>query len=298
MVMRDLSGPGLSGLLIVTFFAAFMSTLSTQMNWGASYLVRDVYQRFIQPEATDRQLTSASRYASLIVLVAGAVASVFMANMSVDAAWKILLALGAGTGAVFMLRWFWWRINAWSEISSMVGSLVFFLAYDNIVMSAVGAEALKTGEISWWGIDPALSEVKMLVVALSTIVLWLFVTFVTRPESDEILDAFYRQVRPGGPFWKPVAERNPDVIADKDVGISIVAALCATGIVYSTLPCIGNIIFQHYGQALGCGLAALAFTTIVAVLLKRLLAESSTSEKLLGQRRRTDVKRGFARPWP
>lgn len=276
MVMRDLSKPGLSGLLIVTFFAAFMSTLSTQMNWGASYLVRDVYQRFMKPTATDKQLTSASRYASLIVLVAGAVASVFMANTSVDAAWKILLALGAGTGAVFMLRWFWWRINAWSEISSMVGSLGFFLAYDYVVMFIAGTDKLKSGEISWWGIDPALSEVKMLTVAVLTVVLWLIVTFVTRPESDRTLDEFYRKVRPGGPFWKPVAARNPDVAVDKDVGLSIFAALCATGIVYSTLPCIGNIIFQHYDQALWCGIAAIGFTIVVAFLVRRLLANSST----------------------
>lgn len=295
MAMRDLSGPGLRGLLIVTFFAAFMSTLSTQMNWGASYLVRDVYQRFIKPDATDKQLTSASRYASLIVLVAGVVASVLMMNVAVDAAWKILLALGAGTGAVFMLRWFWWRINAWSEISSMVGSLAFFLSYDFFVLLLSGPEKdpltllkslyvfhsieLKSGTFSWAGVDPGLSEVKMLAVALLTIVLWLIVTFVTRPESEDKLDAFYRKVRPGGPFWKPVAKRNPDIKADKDVGLSIFAALCATGIVYSTLPCIGNIIFQHYDQAFWCGLAALTFSVIVAFLLNRLLTNSSTPEK-------------------
>ena len=277
MVMRDLSKPGLSGLLIVTFFAAFMSTLSTQMNWGASYLVRDVYQRFIKPQATDRQLTSASRYASLIVLIAGAVASVFMANTSVDAAWKILLALGAGTGAVFMLRWFWWRINAWSEISSMVGSLVFFLAYNPAVSLLAGIDELKPGVISWAGVDPGLTEVKMLMVALMTIVLWVIVTFLTSPESQDTLDKFYRKVLPGGPFWKPVADRNPDVSVDNDVLLSVLAAICATGIVYSTIPCIGNLIFQHYDKALWCGFGALGFTIAVAIMLRRLLRISPTS---------------------
>lgn len=272
MIMRDLSKPGLSGLLIVTFFAAFMSTLSTQMNWGASYLVRDVYQRFIKPKATDRELTRASRFASLIVLVAGAIASVLMINVSVDAAWKILLALGAGTGAVFMLRWFWWRINAWSEISSMIGSLVFFLLYEPVLLSFFPAEELVVGENSWWGIDPALTEVKMLTVAILTIGLWVVVTLLTRPESDQTLDAFYRKVRPGGPFWKPVGERNPDVPVDRDVGLSILAALGATGIVYTTLPCIGNLIFQHYEQAAWCGLGAIAFTILVAFLVRILLA--------------------------
>ena len=278
MVMRDLGKPGLNGLLLVTFFAAFMSTLSTQMNWGASYLVRDVYQRFMKPDATERQLTRASRGASLIILIAGAIAAIQMANVSIDAAWKILLALGAGTGAVFMLRWFWWRINAWSEIASMVGSLVFFLSYESVITSLAGVDSLRTGELTWAGFDPALSEVKMLAVALLTIVFWLIVTFLTRPENPQTLDRFYRKVRPGGPFWKPVAKRNPDVTPDDDVGLSIAAAICATGIVYTVLPCIGNIIFQHYKEAAYCGAAAIGFTLIVAFLVRKILLKIKKNE--------------------
>jgi Na+/proline symporter len=282
MVMRDLSTPGLSGLLLVTFFAAFMSTLSTQMNWGASYLVRDVYQRFMKPQASDAQLTKASRYASLIVLIAGAVASVLMANTPIDAAWKILLALGAGTGAVFMLRWFWWRINAWSEISSMIGSLIFFLAYPPVIKflytgSWVGDVPVELKQkLAAQGFDPFRSEVQMLVVAVLTIMLWLVVTFLTKPESKDTLDLFFRKVRPGGPFWKPVADRNRDIQQDKNVGLSIVGALSATGIVYSVLPCIGNIIFQHYGEAAICGGAALFFAVIAAIVVGKLLRESSS----------------------
>ena len=260
-LMRELSPPGLRGLLTVTFFAAFMSTLSTQMNWGASYLVRDVYQRFIRPAATDRQLTVASRWASLLVLVAGGVASVLMFGKSVDAAWQLLLALGAGTGAVFMLRWFWWRINAWSEIVSMFGSLAFFIAV-NPVAAAMGFEAPR-------------SEVKMFIVAVATIFLWLIVTYLTPPEDDAILDSFYQKVRPGGWFWKPVAERNPNVKVDRDLGLSFVAAFCATGIVYSVIPGIGNLIFGHYQAAALCGAVATVFTIIVAVLVKRLTGTSS-----------------------
>ena len=102
-----------------------MSTLATQINWGASYLVNDFYHRFIAPKASDRHLTWASRIATVIVLVMGGIATTFIT--SVDKAWKFIAALGAGTGAVFMLRWFWWRINAWTEIAAMVGSLVFFV---------------------------------------------------------------------------------------------------------------------------------------------------------------------------
>jgi len=260
MVMRDLSPPGLRGLLTVTFFAAFMSTLSTQMNWGASYLVRDVYQRFMHPDADDQQLGRASRIASLIVLIAGGVASVLMFKTSVDAAWQILLALGAGTGAVFMLRWFWWRINAWSEIVSMFGSLVFFMSVDPIA--------------AMMGFDPPRPEEKMFFVAVATIILWLIVTYITPPEKDATLDAFYRKIRPGGGGWKPVAARNPDVKVDTDLKLSVAGALAATGIVYSVLPGVGNLIFGHYTSALICGVVALFFTVIVGGIVRRLCRES------------------------
>ncbi len=124
-VMRDLLPPGLRGWLLTAFFAAYMSTLSTQVNWGASYLVNDLYKRFIKRDATDKHYAWVSRLASLvIVLLAAAVTPLIT---SVESAWKFLAALGAGTGAVFILRWFWWRINAWTEISAMVASLGFFL---------------------------------------------------------------------------------------------------------------------------------------------------------------------------
>ncbi|QDV12364.1 Sodium/glucose cotransporter [Rosistilla oblonga] len=269
-VMRDLSPPGLRGLLTVTFFAAFMSTLSTQMNWGASYLVRDVYQRFMRPDATEKQLNRASRYASLIVLLAGGVASVLMFGQSVDAAWRLLLALGAGTGAVFMLRWFWWRINAWSEIVSMFGSLLFFLTVEPI--------ALASGLVSADGGGPILGpEVKMFSVAVMTIALWVIVTWLTPPVDDATLDRFFQMVRPGGPFWKPVAERNPNVKVDTDIGLSILTALSATGIVYAVLPGIGNLIFGHYQAAALCGGIAAILTAIVAVLVKRLTRVDSHS---------------------
>ena len=269
-VMRDLSPPGLRGLLTVTFFAAFMSTLSTQMNWGASYLVRDVYQRFIHPDANDAQLNRASRYASLIVLVAGAIASVLMFGQSVDAAWQLLLALGAGTGAVFMLRWFWWRINAWSEIASMLGSLVFFVSIEPIALATGIVSIGDTGTGAVLG-----PEVKMFAVAISTIVFWLIVTWLTPPVDSKTLDDFFQRVRPGGPFWKPVADRNPHVMVDRDLRLSIIAAICATGIVYAVLPGIGNLIFGHYQSAAVSGIVAAVLSVVVAMLVKRLTAKPS-----------------------
>ncbi len=177
MLIRDIAPAGLRGIMLVAFLAAYMSTISTQINWAASYLVGDVYVRFIQPGADAPTLGSVARWASVLVTVFGVAASWLMRDIAVDEAWKILAALGAGTGAVFMLRWFWWRINAWSEISAMAASLAYFLVVSRFVES---------------------NERRLAVVALLTLVTWLLVTFLTRPERTEVLEAFYARIRPGG----------------------------------------------------------------------------------------------------
>jgi Na+/proline symporter len=246
MVMRDLAPVGLRGLLLVAFFAAFMSTISTQMNWGASYLVNDFYQRFVRPAADQRHLTLASRLASVLILLVGSLAAWLMRDTSVDEAWKFLAALGAGTGAVFMLRWFWWRLNAWSEIVAMVASLVCFVVVSRFVES---------------------NEYRLAIVAALTIVSWLAATYLTPPEDQEVLEGFYRKVRPGGPGWRPQARRAPDVEPDRHLGLLLAAALLAAGIVYLTLPTVGLLIFGDYARAtlLLAGAAACAVGVILLV---------------------------------
>ncbi|MEJ2678356.1 MAG: sodium:proline symporter, partial [Gemmatimonadota bacterium] len=249
MVIRDLAPAGVRGLVLVAFFAAFMSTISTQMNWGASYLVSDFYHRFIRPDASDRHLARMSRLVSVFVLALGAGAAWLMRDMSVDHAWKFLAALGAGTGAVFMLRWYWWRINAWTEIAAMVASLVFFVIVSRFVVQ---------------------NEHRMAVVAALTIGTWLLVTFLTRPERPETLERFYRKVRPGGPGWRPQAAACPDVEPDRNVGVSILAALFAAGIVYLTLPGVGLIIFGQYGKATVALSGAVLCGVAVFALMRRI----------------------------
>lgn len=259
MVISDLAPSGLRGLMLVTFFAAFMSTISTQMNWGASYLVKDVYQRFIKPEATDKHYANASRVASVLVLSSGGCATWLMKDYSIDTIWNILLALGAGTGLVFMLRWFWWRINAWSEIVAMIASLVFFLL--------VGVEEKKTSlEVLVVGS----AQVKIMVVAFASITAWLIATYVTPPESMDKLTAFYKKIGPGGPGWKPVAAKCPKIPVDQDLGTSIAAALFAAGMIYSILPMTGFIIFGDIESAVIAGLAAIACGVVTLILVKRL----------------------------
>jgi hypothetical protein len=238
MVIRDLAPSGLRGLMMVTFFAAFMSTISTQLNWGASYLVKDVYQRFVRPEASDRHYGRVSRIASVLVLVCGAAATWMMKDYSIDRIWNILLALGAGTGSVLMLRWFWWRINAWSEIVAMVSSLVFFLL--------IGVEQRNLPTELWIVETP---QVKILFVAVLSIATWLLGTFLTPAESTEKLAGFYRKIRPAGPGWKPIAERCPDVRVTQDLGMSILAAVIGSLLIYSVLPLTGFLVFGHYHAA-------------------------------------------------
>jgi solute:Na+ symporter, SSS family len=239
MLMRDLLPAGLRGLLLVAFFAAYMSTLSTQINWGASYLVNDFYKRFIRPRADDRHYTWAARIASVLILVIGGAMTAFIT--SVDQAWKFLAALGAGTGAVFMLRWFWWRINAWSEIVAMVSSLVYYLLIQ---------VAVKVSQPGGWVDVLKVQEYQTAIVAGLTVVTWLAATMLTVPETSEVLLGFYRKVRPGGPGWAPVKQLAPDVRCDRNIGVSIVAAMLGTCVVYTVLPGLGCLIFGSYAKAL------------------------------------------------
>jgi len=236
MLIRELAPAGLAGLMLVTFAAAFMSTVSTQMNLGASYLVNDVYKRFLNPDADDKQLVRISRIASALVLLLGGAVSYYMVvgDKKIDDAWQLLLALGAGVGAVFILRWFWWRINAWSEVTAMVGSITFYLLVSNL-------DATKDLP----------TEYRSLMVACSTLGLWLAATMLTQPERREHLLAFYRKVRPDGPGWGPIAREAPEVQKDGDLGRGILCAVLGTGVVWLTLPAIGALIFGDYGAGIG-----------------------------------------------
>jgi solute:Na+ symporter, SSS family len=191
-VMVDVLPSPIKGLLLATFAAAYMSTIGTHLNWGASYLVNDVYLRFIKPGATRRAQVIASRIATVTLMLLSLVVMAYL--QSVEQGWKLLLALGAGTGLVFILRWYWWRVNAWSEISAMAASFV-----TSIALHFSGINAGDTASR-----DYALAMV--ITVGVTTVV-WLTVTFLTPPEPDPVLDRFYRKVRPGGPGWRRVSSR-------------------------------------------------------------------------------------------
>lgn len=244
----DLLPTPLRGLLLASFAAAYMSTISTQLNWGASYLVNDLYLRFLNPAASQRRQIAVSRLATVLLFLLSALVT---ANLSsIEGAWKLLLAMGAGTGLVYILRWYWWRINAWTEISAMVASLVISL----VLQGGFGLDAA----------DPLqFAHLMLLTVVLSTIV-WLAVTFGTASVPEPTLIAFYRRVRPGGPGWRRVAIAagyGPEPISGGALNwTNWIAGVVA---VYATLFGVGRLLFgETLSGLLFLALAVAAFAWI------------------------------------
>ena len=235
------------GVMMAGFAAAYMSTVGTQLNWGASYLVNDFYKRFLKPNETEKHYVTAARIATVCLFIASI--GVTSQLSSVERAWRFLLALGSGTGLVLILRWYWWRINAWSEISAMVTSFV------------VSAIAFLTVPGMFPKGDPNADATIMIVTVLVSTVVWLSVTFLTSPEPDSILESFYRRVRPGGPGWRRIAKQagfGPEGIPGGALAwTNWIAGIVA---VYSTLFGIGKMIFGYTSQALiMLAIAAVAF---------------------------------------
>jgi Na+/proline symporter len=232
----DLLPSGWRGLMVVGFAAAYMSTIATQLNWGASYLVNDFYRRFVRKDASDKHYVNVSRAATILLFLASIL--VTWQIQTVGRAWTFLLAIGAGTGLVLILRWYWWRINAWSEISAMITSFVVSL----IAMQLVPRPFAGTANSDAW--------VMLVTVAVSTVV-WLAVTFLTRPEPDAVLDAFYRRVRPGGPGWRTVSARlgfgRESIPGGALAWTNWIAGIVA---VYSTLFGIGKVVFGEFSSGL------------------------------------------------
>ncbi len=211
--------PALRGVVVAGFMAAFMSTVATQLNWGASYLVSDFYRRFVKTNATDQHYVVMSRVATVILVIASALVSVLLAD--IRSGWQAVLEVGAGTGGVYLLRWYWWRINAWSEIVAMATALVVTVGLNNLHPFA--------------GSSPVVFAKTALTTAVITTIAWIFGTFVTKPEPDALLLKFYRDVRPHVTGWKPVAARAPEVPPTRDLGRNLLLWILGCAMVYSAL---------------------------------------------------------------
>ena len=264
MMIRELMPAGLRGLMVATFLAAFMSTMDTHLCWGASYMVNDVYRRFVRRDATESHYVTASR----VAVVGLAVLAAFVAWQmeSIQRGWIYIIELTAGVAVVWLLRWYWWRVNAWAEIAAMAGSVV--LANGRLLLGALQAAIPFPAAFLNFAdrfYAPEMDLVRAVVILVTCTLLWLIVIRFTSPERDDVLDRFHRRVRPGG-WWAPVAARTG--LASRDPG----AARMWTG--------FGLGALFVYGSLLGIGCMLTGRALVGALLLVPSLAAAVVTVRL------------------
>ena len=251
---------GLLGVVLASLIAAYMSTISTQLNWGSSYIVFDFYKRQINPNATEKQMVAVGRISTIVLMVLSALFALTLQNAF--EIFDLLIKFGAGTGLVFILRWFWWRINAWSEIAAMFASgiIVIGLAKTSLGEMLFAAE---TGVFPDWAEYPF--------VVLVTTAIWMAVTLLTKPESDETLRSFYRKTQPGGPGWSKVVRKAKDdkveIIERNEkwsVPSGITAMFLGIALIYAIMFATGYWIYGETTLALTLtGISAIAAFLLV-----------------------------------
>jgi Na+/proline symporter len=234
-LMVDYLPAGLLGLVAASFLAAFMSTVSTQINWGASYIVHDLYARWVQPEASDRERVWVGRLASVVIVALAAIAAFFAQD--IGTVFRFMIAIGTGPGAVLILRWFWWRVNAWAELAAMLaGMFIAMLSY----LPAFG-------EIDF--------GVRLAVTALGATAVWIPAMLLTAPESEATLAEFYRRTRPGGPGWR----RQRDITGLdplQDLGADIRAGVVGIVLLFALMFGVGWLVLGVWAKGLAAVIVA------------------------------------------
>lgn len=223
--MNDFLPPGLKGLLLAAFFAASMSTIATHLNWGTSYFINDFYKRFVSQNKSDKHYVTASRLMTIVFMIVSVVVTLFMSTIS--GVWSFVIECGAGLGLVLILRWFWWRVNAISEIAATVTP---FFVY---------------GIIHFGKFDIAFPQTLYIIVPATTLV-WLIATFLTKPVEEEKLNSFYKRVHPGGIGWKKISDKLPEVKPDSGYFFLFLDWICGIVLVYMFLFGVGKILFHDY----------------------------------------------------
>jgi solute:Na+ symporter, SSS family len=253
---------GWLGLVMTSLIAAYVSTISTHLNWGSSYIVNDFYQRFIKPDASQRELVWVGRASTIVLMVLSAGLALTMTNAKDS--FDILLGVGAGTGLVYLLRWFWWRVNAWSEISAMVAAFAAFLYFRFFHGLCFDFEIANYWQFVW--------------ITLFTTVTWILTTLLTPPDDEETLQSFYKAARPGGPGWRAVVERaaaNGQSIDDGrgwSVPHGLLCAMFGCLAVYCMLFGIGYALSGHTLVAVILLAVAATAMGFVATIWRKLLA--------------------------
>lgn len=250
-MMVDFLPAGLRGLMLASFAAAYMSTVATQMNWGSSYLMNDLYRRFIHRDADEHHYVVASRFARLLTLILSLIITVFMDQIS--HAWEFLLMLGAGTGLVYILRWYWWRVNAWSEVSAMAAAFI----------TSLGLRfALDTSRPQGFALN-------LIITTVVTTIIWLAVTFATKPEPLPTLQRFYTKVRPAGNGWKPIARVTGVEQVKGEIGRNLLMWVAAIVMVYSTMFATGALLFHQTEKLIIFGSTLVVSLIALTVLFAR-----------------------------
>ena len=259
---------GLLGLVLASLVAAYMSTISTQLNWGSSYIVFDFYKQQINPEASEKRLVAVGRISTVVLMVLSALLALLLQNAF--QLFSLLLVFGAGTGLIFILRWFWWRINAWSEITAMFASGIVSLT---LAIPSVDSYLFDATE----GIMP--SWAKFLIVVAVTSAVWIISTFVTKPESKEVLRDFYKKTQPGGPGWAKIIneakEENIEIVDNNEgwsVPSGIVAMLLACALIYSCMFATGYWIYGDYTYAMTLSVVAVVSGFFLVKMWKKIKA--------------------------
>lgn len=239
---------GLLGLVLASLIAAYMSTISTHLNWGASYVVNDFYKQRINTNASEKQLVSVGRIATVFLFIVSSILALLLTNAL--QLFDFILMFGAGTGLIFILRWFWWRINAWSEISAIfVSGIVSILFNIQFISSVLFSDG---------GLMPVYMKFPMVVII--TTIVWLLITFLTPPEDKEVLLSFYKKTTPGGPGWKSIVGNEQIEKSKWSVPSGILAMILAIVLIYSLLFATGYFI---YGKLqLGMVLTTVALISI------------------------------------
>ena len=252
--------PGLLGLLVASLIAAFMSTISTHLNWGSSYLVHDFYRRFFVKDKSETHYVSMGRVFTVLLMIFSAFFALFL-NNSLQA-FGIILQIGAGTGLIFILRWFWYRVNVYSELTAMIVSFLVAIMFEFIIPNNFSVEE------------------KLIIGVTITTISWLIVTLITPPSSMETLQNFYKKIQPGGPGWKKVIEESEakgiDITGKKekwDVPSGILCMLFGSISVYSILFGIGYLLYSKTTTGIIFMLISVASVIVLMKFWKRLSTE-------------------------
>ncbi|MDZ7264915.1 MAG: hypothetical protein ONB16_10050, partial [candidate division KSB1 bacterium] len=307
-VMLTFLKPGLLGLMLASFLAAFMSTIATQINWGASYLINDFYRPFIKKNASEKHYVLVSIFTTIFMAILGGAISFFMNDIFLG--WLLFSAINAGIGIVYIARWYWWRINAWSEISA-IASIISIVAIILLIKSEIVLKSLLLAIIGFdvialvvWGLSQrswrkqyvgsSIFIILLAILALAVVLtfslpekvfpwtliytvpisllIWVTVTMLTQPVDENKLIEFYKRVQPGGPGWKRIANKLPTNFSAGSLFTrkNVVGALSAIMAVLGALLGIGHLILGH----LLVGLLLVGLTIVsIAVILRNLSTE-------------------------